>query len=74
MDTVYLISKLWYDPDENRNASGYSPYGYVETEEEAIEICKEVIPVSVSPYPLELENNGNPVPKYKYIEIYKMMK
>jgi len=36
---VYLIEKLWIDPMENRDAHGYSPYGYVTSEIEAKIIC-----------------------------------
>ena len=37
----YLIEELWMEPLENRlfNASGYKPFGYAETEEEAKSFC-----------------------------------
>jgi hypothetical protein len=50
---------------ENRNASGYKPFGYVETKAEADALCSQTIEVSVSPYPLQYENNGRPVPLFK---------
>lgn len=37
----YLIEYLWFDPMENRDAHGYAIYGYLDTEEEAIEFCKQ---------------------------------
>lgn len=31
---MYLISKLWYDPMENRNVYGYKPWRFAESEVE----------------------------------------
>jgi hypothetical protein len=41
MSHKYLIERLWIDPMENRNADGYEPFGYVDTEEEAKEECSK---------------------------------
>ena len=70
---IYVIEKLWWDPMENHNSHGYEAYGYVETEEEAIEICKEVIPFTVSPYPLQyIKNEDSNVRLYRYRPIRKV--
>jgi hypothetical protein len=66
---IYLVEKLWIDSMENQNAHGYSPVGYVESEEEAIALTLEVVQVSVSPWPLKYANGGDPVPRYRYKEL-----
>ena len=40
---VFLIEKIWLDSMENEIASakGYKPYGFVNTEEEAISFCNK---------------------------------
>ena len=53
---VYIIEKFWYDPLENRDASGWEVVGYVETLFFAENIAKgEWLNVSDSPYPLKYE-------------------
>lgn len=37
---IFLIEKGWIDPMENRDAYGYTPFGYVLTEQDAREFCE----------------------------------
>ena len=41
--SIFLIKKLWLDSMENEynSAKGYNAFGYVTTEDEAIEFCKK---------------------------------
>jgi hypothetical protein len=39
-DDIFLISKGWIDPIENHNASGYKPYSYTKSEDEAKTFCE----------------------------------
>ncbi len=40
---IFLIKQLWLDSMENEynSAKGYDAFGYVNTEDEAIEFCKK---------------------------------
>lgn len=40
-DDIFIISKIWIDPLENRKAYGYDIYGYVLSEEKAIAFCSK---------------------------------
>jgi hypothetical protein len=39
--SIFLIEKIWFDSMENEvgSAVGYSPFGFVDTEDEAKTIC-----------------------------------
>lgn len=64
---IYVISKLWWDPLENYRAFDYDVHSYVDTEEEAIKICEQVIHYTVSKYPLSLiKDKDGFVKLYKY--------
>ena len=40
MEKIFLIEKGWVDPMENREADGYIPFTFSETEEEAKTFCE----------------------------------
>jgi hypothetical protein len=40
MEAIFLIEKAWLDPLENREATGYEPFGYKTTEQEAKDFCE----------------------------------
>jgi hypothetical protein len=64
---MYIISKLWIDPMENRNAYGFIPIGVVTTKEEADRICGlEMILKSDYKWPLSYANEfkGEYVPRF----------
>jgi hypothetical protein len=65
---MYLISKLWYDPMENHNHSGYTPIG-VTDDAEVVASYLAVAPLPAKGWPLKYTNWGNPVPVYKVEEI-----
>lgn len=69
---IYLISKLWWDPLENRNYDGYDPWGFTTDKNLVESLLQETVDPSVSPYPLKYLNKGNPVPKYKVETIYEI--
>ena len=64
---MYLISRLWIDPDMNQNAYGYEPIGIVNTREEAERISEsEWILKLKQPWPLKYayEFDGDSVPVF----------
>lgn len=65
--SIYLIEMLWVDKWENSpsDAYGYSPYSYVNTESEAIKICKDCKMYNSS----DCWAITNELPKYRYKKI-----
>ena len=66
-NSIFLIQKGWIDPMENHNSTGYIPFGYMITEQEANMFCESegfwtkkdcwgIMP-------------GEKMPKYKYNKI-----
>jgi len=64
---MYLIKRLWVDKMENHNAYGYESFGFVQTKEEADQICcLNSIRKSDYGYPLSLAHEfpGDFVPQF----------
>lgn len=67
---IFLIEKGWIDPMENRNADGYKPYKYLNSEKEAREFCKKQgFWTPNDCWSIEYGYENNKMMKYKFIEI-----
>ena len=72
-DDIFLISKGWIDPMENRTASGYEPYSYTKSEEEAKTFCEsQGYWTDKDCWEISLMNNEQ-MPKYKYEKLSKLI-
>ncbi len=71
MNDIFMISALWTDELENeiRSAYGYSPIGFVRTEAEAKEICKEYIDGEGWPF-----KRGDRIAKFTYLKVPELFK
>lgn len=67
---IYLIEEGWIDPMENRDATGYTIYGYVESEDEAKKFCESKgYWTHKDCWAIGLLNKGEVMPKYRYKKI-----
>lgn len=70
---VFLISKGWIDPMENHTASGYKPYSYTNSEEEAKKFCEsQGYWTDKDCWEIRFMHNKQ-MPKYKYEKISKLI-
>ena len=68
-NSVFLIEKGWIDPMENRNAAGYNPFCYVNTEEDAKLFCESQGYWTVEDCWIIHYSPDKKMPKYRYSEL-----
>ena len=73
MKKIFLIEKAWIDPMENRNAIGYDPLGFYESDEEDVKAFCEKGGVFLSEDCWEIHYAyPNGMPKLRYTELSRL--